>query len=86
VAAALGVPAWRIKTVAVYEGSVIIDWFLLPDPDAEDPTAELEEMGKKLAQTLEGSEGSEIFGAPLIGVSTNGETLFGTNVNGNGAD
>ena len=49
VAATLGVPAWRIKTVAVYEGSVIIDFFLLPDPDAEDPTAELEDMGKKLA-------------------------------------
>ena len=85
VAATLGVPAWRIKTVAVYEGSVVIDWFLLPDPDAEDPTAELDDMGRKLTQILESSEGSEMFGAPLIGVSTNGETLFGTNVNNNNA-
>ena len=37
VAATLGVPAWRVKTVAVYEGSVIVEFFLLSDAEALDP-------------------------------------------------
>ena len=31
VAAALGVPSYRIKTVAVYEGSVFVDFWILSD-------------------------------------------------------
>lgn len=41
VAASLGIPAWRIKTVSVYEGSVIVDFVILPDPDQEEPEEEL---------------------------------------------
>ena len=37
VAASLGIPAWRIKTVAVYEGSVIVEFFILSDPSLLDP-------------------------------------------------
>ena len=36
-AIALDVPAWRIKPAAVYEGSVIIEFFVLPDIYAKDP-------------------------------------------------
>lgn len=49
VAASLGIPAWRVKTVAVYEGSVIVDFFILPDEDEEDSEAELASIGEKLA-------------------------------------
>lgn len=45
VAATLGIPAWRIKTVAVYEGSVIVDFFVLPDPSMEDPQQDLKDVG-----------------------------------------
>lgn len=31
VAGSLGIPSWRVRTVAVYEGSVIIDFFILGD-------------------------------------------------------
>jgi len=35
-AAALGVPSYRVKTVAVYEGSVIID-FIVESDENETP-------------------------------------------------
>ena len=31
VANTLDVPAWRIKPITVYEGSVIIEFYVLPD-------------------------------------------------------
>ena len=42
-AASLGISANRIKTVAVYEGSTIVDFSIDPDPDvpAEEQAAEL---------------------------------------------
>ena len=77
VATALNVPAWRIKTVAVYEGSVIVDFFLLPDPDARDPPGELQDMSTKLAQTLLKNQNLDVLGAALIGAESNGKKLFG---------
>ena len=41
VAASLGIPAWRIKTVAVYEGSVIILFDLISDVTLDNPLEEL---------------------------------------------
>ena len=41
VSAALGIPSYRVKTVSVYEGSVIVDFIIIPDESADDPTDEL---------------------------------------------
>jgi len=68
VAASLGIPAWRVKTVAVYEGSVIVDFFILPDESEEDSEAELATIGERLASQLE--ENTIWFGAPIIDVVT----------------
>jgi hypothetical protein len=41
VAASLGIPAWRIKTVAVYEGSVIVLFDIISDVTLDDPLGDL---------------------------------------------
>lgn len=41
VAASLGIPAWRIKTVAVYEGSVIVLFDILSDTSLDNPLEEI---------------------------------------------
>lgn len=43
-AASLGISANRIKTVAVYEGSVIIDYEIMADSSLEDTDAEAQEL------------------------------------------
>lgn len=48
VSAALGIPSYRVKVVSVYEGSVIIDFIVIPDESAEDPTNELESINDSL--------------------------------------
>lgn len=52
VAGALGIDAWRIRTVAVYEGSVIIDFFILGDSEQEDSDEELSSVGSRLLDSL----------------------------------
>ena len=67
VAASLGIPAWRIKTVAVYEGSVIVDFFLLPDSSFENPLEELKNLGEKLIDKLVNVKENWL-GAPILDV------------------
>ena len=43
-AASLGISAHRIKTVAVYEGSVIIDYEISADETAEDAESAAAEL------------------------------------------
>lgn len=67
VAAALGIPVYRIKTVAVYEGSVIVDFFILPDENAEDPEAELASVGETFIEAIQTKSGDWL-GAPILDV------------------
>jgi len=74
VSAALGVESWRVKTVAVYEGSVIVDFFIVADPDMDDPEDELASVGTILVDTLQNDE-SNWLGAPIISSSSGGITV-----------
>lgn len=74
VSAALGVPSWRVKTVAVYEGSVIVDFFIVADADEDDPESELANVGSILVDALTGDE-TNWLGAPIISSSSGGVTV-----------
>jgi len=77
-AASLGIPSYRIKTVAVYEGSVIIDFAIEAD-DKETPeqaAKSLEKLQKKLVAKIEA--GTLKLGAPIIGLqNADGVVLTG---------
>ena len=77
-AASLGVPSYRVKTVAVYEGSVIIDFIVESDENEtpEEQTRSLEILKRKMA--LKAEDGTLDVGAPIIGLQdANGELLAG---------
>jgi hypothetical protein len=67
-AAVLGINASQIKTVAVYTGSVIVEVFISPEDDDEDPEKTKESMNMKFVTAVSG--GTMIFGAPIIDANT----------------
>ena len=76
VAAALGIHRSRIHVVAVYEGSVIVDFFINAELDDEEPDVTLLTLkndlkGKIVAKTID-------LGAPILGAVTGGELIVGT--------
>jgi len=75
VAASLGIPSWRIKTVAVYEGSVIVDFFILPDVDIPNPLDELKDIGTLLKEKLLDVKDNWL-GAPILDVDSDGESII----------
>lgn len=64
-AGTLGIEAWRIKTVAVYEGSVIVEFFIISDEAKEEPLIELQKVKEKLANELVNGP-SGWLGAPIL--------------------
>jgi len=74
VAATLGIPAWRIKTVAVYEGSVIVIFDILYDLAVEDPVQEIKKVGEKLIDKLSNAKDA-ILGAPLLDLDVDGNSI-----------
>lgn len=83
-AAALGVPAHRIKTVAVYEGSVIVDFEILANEDAETAEAAAAELAIVQQLMISGIENGSIdLGAEILGLqSMEGEVYVGTYIPG----
>lgn len=76
VAGALGIHASNIKTVAVYEGSVVIDFFVEwneGDSAEEDKASWLDEMAYKLKQVI--VEDLVDFGAPILDAITDGTVV-----------
>lgn len=71
-AASLGIPAYRIKTIAVYEGSVIIEFSIEAeevdenDDDAVSTTKQLSDLKQKLISGIE--DDLFDFGAPIMGL------------------
>lgn len=63
-AAVLGVHASQIKTVAVYQGSVIIEFFVDTDLDDEEPEKTLESANENFVNAV--VDGTLKFGAPVI--------------------
>lgn len=79
-AASLGIAAHRIKTVAVYEGSVIVDFYVealvTEDDDEESTASQLDSLQKLIVDNI--STGSLDLGASVMGLqSEEGELLFG---------
>jgi len=75
VAAALGIHRSTVHVVAVYEGSVIIDFFIGAEPDDEEPAATLlaiknDLLGKIAANAID-------LGAPILGAVADGELVVG---------
>lgn len=83
-AASLGISAHRIKTVAVYEGSVIIDFAIEADEEAEDADAAATELLVVQQNLVAGiSDGSFDLGAEVLGLQTmEGEVLAGEYIPG----
>lgn len=62
VSAALGIHASQIKIVAVYKGSVVVDYVIESDPESTE-SAETQLRKLKTSQNKLIAEGSEVFGA-----------------------
>lgn len=75
VAASLGIPAWRIKTVAVYEGSVVVDFFILADNSVTNAVEELKNVGSALVDKLVNVKDNWL-GAPILDVDYAGESII----------
>lgn len=90
VAASLGIPAYRIKTVAVYEGSVIVDFLIeaedLTEEEAKTTTTGIQLNALKEKLVLGVQDGAFDLGAPVIGLEgANGELLAGSPIPGENA-
>lgn len=71
VAAALGIHASQIKVVAVYEGSVIVEYNVIADENDPDPEKTLNKVKENISILVE--EKSDAFGAPILSAVTEGE-------------
>ena len=82
--ASLGISSHRIKTVAVYEGSVIIDFEIEADEGAEDEESAAEELALVFQNLVAGvTDGSFDLGAEVLGLqSMDGEILAGDYIPG----
>lgn len=77
-AASLGIAANRIKTVAVYEGSVVVD-FIIEAEEGQTAAAATETLKAVKQQLVEQVEAGAVdFGAPVMGLQgEDGEVLSG---------
>jgi len=73
IAAVLGIHASTIKVVAVYKGSVIIDFFIQAEDDDDNADATLNALSDKFAELLR--TGDVDLGAPILGAYTGGENI-----------
>lgn len=74
VSASLGIHASQMKVVAVYTGSVVVDYEITPDSSSSDSEKEKRQISANL-NTLIASGNSEVFGAPVLSASTDGEAI-----------
>lgn len=75
-AAVLGVPASQIKVVAVYEGSVVIEYFVVTDPEDETPQETLDAVEAAFVEAIENDTldlGAPVLEATVITIDENGE-------------
>lgn len=80
VSAALGIHASRIKVVAVYKGSVVVDYNIEADVQedgTEEAIVQLRRTERKLKTLLtDESSADSIFGAPVLSASSSGEVVI----------
>lgn len=79
IAAALGIDRSRVKVVAAYEGSVIVDFFIealtTSEEDASKAERELASLTDKITEAV--VSGSIDLGAPVLGLEGDGDVLAG---------
>lgn len=73
IAAVLGIHASTIKVVAVYKGSVIIDFFIMAEDNDPDADKTLQNLSEKFSAKL--ASGDVFLGAPILGAYTGGENI-----------
>jgi hypothetical protein len=84
ITAALGIHSSQVKVASVYEGSVVVDFYVTADDDDEDPEETLTTLESDLYTQL--SDGSVDLGAPVLEVTftssyTDSSTSTETEVN-----
>lgn len=73
VSAALGIHASQMKVVAVYTGSVVVDFVVESDSQSTDSAdKQLRAITSSINKLIEAGS-SEVFGAPVLNAATNGE-------------
>jgi len=75
-AAALGVPASQIKVVAVYQGSVIVEYFVVTDPEDEAPQDTLDAVQAAFIDAIVNDTldlGAPVLEATVVTVDEDGE-------------
>ena len=80
VSAALGIHASQMKVVAVYEGSLVVDYVIEPDnsdpnTDSEAAAAQLRAIQKNLNVIVESGD-ADVFGATVLSAATNGDVVI----------
>jgi hypothetical protein len=76
VSASLGIHASQMKVVAVYQGSVVVEYEIEPAEDSTvDSAQELRAIKSQLNVLIESGD-PEVFGAPVLSASTNGEAVI----------
>jgi len=73
VAAVLGIHASQIKVVAVYTGSVVIEYAIVADDDDEDSVATLSSISNQIRELV--VQQSAVFGAPVLSAAMGGEPI-----------
>jgi hypothetical protein len=61
-----------MKVVAVYTGSVVVEYEIEPEEGVADSGQALRAIKSQLNQLIEDAD-PEVFGAPVLSASTNGE-------------
>ena len=73
-AAALGIQAYQIKTVAVYQGSVVVNYYITaPDNDSK-ANDTLATIATNL-NVLVASNDTKVWGAPVLDATTNAKVV-----------
>jgi hypothetical protein len=76
VAGSLGIHASQMKIVAVYKGSVVVDYQVTPDTSSSSSTdAQLRSIKSDLNTLIASENAGDIFGAPVLNSETDGEVI-----------
>lgn len=75
VSASLGIHASQMKVVAVYTGSVVVEYEIEPEEGVADSAQALRAIKSQLNVLIESGD-AEVFGAPVLSASTNGEAII----------
>lgn len=77
VSAALGIHASQMKVVAVYTGSVVVEYEIEPEESSSSSSeSQLRALQTSLTALIESDEGASAFGAPVLSASSGGTAVI----------